>query len=45
MPTVKTIPAIPGKVRVDPKIDKTEIKITIFNKREIFAKTPNNLYA
>jgi len=45
MPTVRTIPAMPGKVKVEPNKDKTEIKITIFSKSEIFANSPNNLYA
>ena len=43
IPTVRIIPAIPGKVRVDPNRVNIEIKITTLSKREIFAKKPSNL--
>ena len=44
IPTVRTIPAIPGSVRVPPTtdmIDTTKIKLHI---RAMLAERPNNLY-
>ena len=44
IPTVRTIPAIPGSVSVAPTRDIIAVTSTRFDIRAIFADKPNNLY-
>ena len=44
IPTVKTMPAIPGKVKVAPTNDIIAVTKIRFEIKAIFAAKPNNLY-